>query len=272
MFVFLFMPAFLSTFLLDSKIRGIPNFGFTSAMIVFLLGFLSSRQYNLDRVAVKHVVLSFRFPIFVVLLSQWIALDVRKAYLVLTQQNSNNYDLTPWDVAAALALAVAFCLCLLFDCSPHLPASIQILVSVRCRCNPYPELHFLLLVQAGCWAIFGVRCFREMRRVYVGEDADCFWDIGAYQVCDASQKVSIYSSLFLLMTQALLSRIFVPGKSNFVNASVRLSLRQRLAREVDTSQILRWSSGQGSDQPKDQFGDDAELPVAADAAGDTNEL
>jgi hypothetical protein len=65
--------------------------------------------------------------------------------------------------------------------------------------------------------------------VYVGRDADCFWDIGAYQVCDATQLLSIYSSLLLLMTQALVSRILVPGKSNFVNASVRRSLRLRVA-------------------------------------------
>ena len=60
--------------------------------------------------------------------------------------------------------------------------------------------------------------------MYVGKDADCFWDVGAYQVCDATQYISIYSSMFLLMTQALVSRIFGPGKSNFVNASVRRSL------------------------------------------------
>ena len=71
--------------------------------------------------------------------------------------------------------------------------------------------------------------FQEMLRVYAGEDADCFWDIGAYQVCDATQNISIYSSLFLLMSQALVSRIFVPGRSNFVNASVRRSLRRRVA-------------------------------------------
>ena len=60
-----------------------------------------------------------------------------------------------------------------------------------------------------------------MRRVYVGEDADCFWNVGAYQVCDATQYMSVYSSLVLLMSQALANRIFVPGRSNFVNASVR---------------------------------------------------
>ena len=60
-----------------------------------------------------------------------------------------------------------------------------------------------------------------MRRVYAGENADCFWHLGAYQVCDATQYLSIYSNLFLLMVQALVSRIPVPGMSNFVNASVK---------------------------------------------------
>ncbi len=49
---------------------------------------------------------------------------------------------------------------------------------------------------------------------------DCFFEIGAYRLCDATQRLSIYTSLFLLMTQALVYRILVPGMSNFVNASV----------------------------------------------------
>ena len=57
--------------------------------------------------------------------------------------------------------------------------------------------------------------------MYSGKNPDCFWDLGAYQVCDSSQLLSIFSSLFLLMTQALVSRILVPGMSIFVNASVR---------------------------------------------------
>jgi hypothetical protein len=59
-----------------------------------------------------------------------------------------------------------------------------------------------------------------MRRLYAGDDPDCFWNLGGFQVCDATQNLSIYSSLFLLMTQALFSRFLVPGISNFVNASV----------------------------------------------------
>jgi hypothetical protein len=53
-------------------------------------------------------------------------------------------------------------------------------------------------------------------------DLDCLSiNFGAYKICDATQKLSIDSSLLMLMTQALISRIVVPGVSNFVNASVR---------------------------------------------------
>ena len=79
--------------------------------------------------------------------------------------------------------------------------------------------------QAGWWLVFGVRGFVEARRVYSGQDADCFWNLGAYQVCDATQRLSIFSSLVLLMAQAMVTRILVPGISNFVNASVRRMLR-----------------------------------------------
>ena len=52
---------------------------------------------------------------------------------------------------------------------------------------------------------------------------DCFIDLGSYKVCNATLLLFAYSNLFLLMLQALVSRILVPGMSNFLNASVRLS-------------------------------------------------
>lgn len=70
--------------------------------------------------------------------------------------------------------------------------------------------------------VFGSRAVQEIQRVSAG-DFGCFYWIGTYQLCDATQSLSIYSSLFLLMTQALISRILVPGMSNFVNASVSLN-------------------------------------------------
>lgn len=84
---------------------------------------------------------------------------------------------------------------------------------------PHNTIHAFL--QAGWWMIFGFWSWQEVQRIYTTENADCFWDLGAHQVCDSTMLLSIFSSMFLLMTQALLSRIFVPGKSSFVNASVR---------------------------------------------------
>ena len=77
--------------------------------------------------------------------------------------------------------------------------------------------------QAVWWGIFAFWLFGEIRRI-PGEGVeglDCFIQIGAFKVCDATQRISIYSSLVLLTTQALISRIFVPGMSNFVNSSVK---------------------------------------------------
>jgi hypothetical protein len=53
-------------------------------------------------------------------------------------------------------------------------------------------------------------------------------------ICELTQLLSIYSSLFMLMTQALISRVLVPGMSNFVNASVR-----RLLAPASGSALLR---------------------------------
>jgi hypothetical protein len=42
-----------------------------------------------------------------------------------------------------------------------------------------------------------------------------------YKFCNATQRLSICINLTLLMAQALASRVFQPGVSIFVNASVR---------------------------------------------------
>jgi hypothetical protein len=133
MFFVLVIPSVICAVVLKAQIRGIPCFFLNSATSLCILGFISSRHYNVDRVAVRHVVLSFRFLTFVVLLSLWIALEARRASLVLSQGSASIYDTTPWAVAAVTMLALCFCLCLLLDCSPHLPAAIQIFITVRAR-------------------------------------------------------------------------------------------------------------------------------------------
>lgn len=220
-FVF-FVPWFAFALLLKHRVRAIPEFLMTTAMLVAFLAFLSSRRYNLDRVAVRQVVSSFRFAVFTVFLTQWVALTGRRAYLAHREGSASLYETTPWTVASVTVAAIMCSLCLLLDCSPQLPATAQITLTVSARrfvTRPFTIHPFL---QAGWCAIFGYWSFGNFYRIYSGQNADCFWDLGAYQVCDATQNLSIFSSLFLLMAQALVSCILVPGKSNFVNASVMI--------------------------------------------------
>ena len=71
---------------------------------------------------------------------------------------------------------------------------------------------------------YGYFTVESFQRVLAGGgDAglDCFLPLGAYKICEATLLLSISTSLFMLTTQALISRVLVPGMSNFVNASVR---------------------------------------------------
>ena len=83
--------------------------------------------------------------------------------------------------------------------------------------------HVLQSLQVGWCIFYGYFTFANFQRVYSGRDADldCFLRLGAYKICAVTQSLSLYTSILLLMTQALVSRMIVPGISNFVNASVR---------------------------------------------------
>ena len=85
--------------------------------------------------------------------------------------------------------------------------------------------HVLQSLQVAWCILYGYWTFISFQRVSSGRDADldCFHDLGAYKICAVTQRLSLYTSILLLMTQALVSRMIVPGISNFVNASVRRS-------------------------------------------------
>jgi hypothetical protein len=70
---------------------------------------------------------------------------------------------------------------------------------------------------------YGNRTVNAFQLVLAGGDAnlDCFITLKTYKFCDATQQLSLCTSLFMLTTQALISRVLVPGMSNFINASVR---------------------------------------------------
>jgi hypothetical protein len=69
--------------------------------------------------------------------------------------------------------------------------------------------------------LYGLYTFVFFQQVSAGRDLDCFLNLGAYKICAVTQRLSISTSILLLMTQTLVSRMIVPGMSNFVNASVR---------------------------------------------------
>ena len=125
------MPSLVCAIFLNGEARGIVCLILNSAALIMALGFFSSKQYNLDKEAVKHVALSFRFAIIAALLVLSIVLSSRRAYVVATGANVIGYKTTFWDSSA---LSVFFCIILLFmlfDCIPQLPALVQIVVTVR---------------------------------------------------------------------------------------------------------------------------------------------
>ncbi len=144
--VFLALPSLASAIFLNIQIRGIVSLFLNIATCIAFMGFISSKCYNLDSVAVKQVALSFRFVIFVVLLSQFIALNARRVHLVLNADRASKYNASntsPWTVFAVSVLAFLFTLCLLLDSCPHLPATTQIIVTVRARHVARLQIHYI---------------------------------------------------------------------------------------------------------------------------------
>jgi hypothetical protein len=215
-FFSLTVPGIVFSIVFTGENSGISILGLNIFMCIIMFGFLSSKRNGLDRVAVKHVALSFRFAIIVTLLATNTALNIRRVY---------KNDQHPAEFVAAALRSLVFCLSILLDCSPHLPPSVQIFISVNAHNVAYREFVCLSPLQGGWWVIFGYLTFLEFQRVSSGlhTDLDCFIDLGAYKVCNVTQRLSLDTSILLLMTQAFLSRILLPGISNFVNASVRRS-------------------------------------------------
>jgi hypothetical protein len=83
--------------------------------------------------------------------------------------------------------------------------------------------HLLQSLQVAWWILYEYDAFDNFQEASAGSDLDCFHDLGSYEICAVTQRLSLYTSVLLLMTQALVSRMIVPGISNFVNASVRRS-------------------------------------------------
>jgi hypothetical protein len=144
MVLFLGIPSILCSVILkdQSEAKGISSLALNSSLCVMMVGFLSCKRYGLDRVAVKHVALSFRFAVIVTLLATDLALFTRGVY-------TKGREVT---VVVASALSrMLFCLSILLDCTPQLPPSAQILLSVNAHHITY-RVVCLLNISSG-WMV-----------------------------------------------------------------------------------------------------------------------
>jgi hypothetical protein len=212
MFAVFGLCSFLCTIFVQSpEGAGVASLLFISVTFVVQLGFFACKRHNLDRVAVKRVASSFRFAICGLFLATFFGIYVRLAYMG---------NATPWTVAAVAVTTLIFGLSALCDCSPRLSAFSQICISVTAIfvfCFSTTIHDFL----QGTWCVvFGYIAFKDLNNIARG-NLDCFINLGAYSVCTTTTMLSVYIDLFLLMAQAFISRIFAPGMSTFVNASVR---------------------------------------------------
>ena len=136
-FLFLAVPAaacFYFVFRGLAEAQGISNLVFSFFICIVMLGFLSSKRYGLDRVAAKHVALSFRFAVIVALLATDVALSARRVYTI---------GLPPTQAVALVLLGMHFCLCILLDCSPQLRPSAQIFLSVNAHSDACQRVRLL---------------------------------------------------------------------------------------------------------------------------------
>jgi hypothetical protein len=89
--------------------------------IACLSAIMSSNRYNVDRVAVKHVAMSFRYALCVLLLLQYNALNVRKAILQLD---------SAWTPPATALMSMLFLQSAFLDCCPNFSPTAHVFLSV----------------------------------------------------------------------------------------------------------------------------------------------
>jgi hypothetical protein len=151
-FLFLAVPSFVFGNILSgqnqSEARGILLLVSYFLLCIFTSGFLCSKQCALDRVAVKHIALSFRFGIYVIYFFMLLASNV--AHRILRPHGYTSHT-HPTTVVASAFGDMLFCLLILLDCSPHLPTSFQTYVSVMLAVAH--QRICLLNISAGCMVV-----------------------------------------------------------------------------------------------------------------------
>ncbi len=118
--------------LLSSDVSGLLSLVLNFFATIGFIGFLSSKRNNIDKVAAKRVVSSFRFVYCAALVICWIAHDIRDTYLG---------ERSVLQLAATLFVMLLFFLSLLEDCSPRLSPVVQFLISVSYSLFTLVPLH-----------------------------------------------------------------------------------------------------------------------------------
>jgi hypothetical protein len=190
------VPSFVCLMFLNGEVRGIVVSILNSAALIMVLGFFSSKQYNLDKEAVKHVALSFRFAIIAALLVFWIFLLTRRAYVVATGANVFGYETTFWDSSALLVFLFIFLFVMLFDCIPQLPAFAQTLVAVR-ACSPVPARFMMIFIIFSSSCICSVLVFGVLHKsdAYLPAKIPIASFVSELLNCVMQHKVSRFTAL-----------------------------------------------------------------------------
>jgi hypothetical protein len=103
-FCFLCVPSIASSVIWHGKQAGISTLIFNSLTLIAMLGLMSSKRWGIDRVAAKHVMLSFRFALFVSLFAIDAALSARLVFRGLRH---------PTQTAANAIGSINFCISIL---------------------------------------------------------------------------------------------------------------------------------------------------------------
>jgi hypothetical protein len=127
-------PSILCYILLTGAARAVSNCVLNSCMVVVFLGFLSSRRHGLDKVAVKHVITSFRFAYCLVLHAGLVVLKFFETFLPSDSTEERLHPLQPFSFVISTLL---FFESALLDCSPHLSKSSHLLMAVMCTSEQY---------------------------------------------------------------------------------------------------------------------------------------
>lgn len=137
-FTFFAVPSIVCSIILKGQFKGISTLVLNLSCVTMAAGYHSSTKHGLDRVALSHILKSFRFAVLATLLTVRVVLSARLSYY---NEIVHPSEYAAVAVGSSLCSAIFFCQCIVLDGSPHLSPSSQILTTVMhffmCLLNKY---------------------------------------------------------------------------------------------------------------------------------------